>query len=123
MDCHSWERWAPELAKACDGSHQTIEGIFAELQSGVTRLLEHEGCCFIVSINDYPGTKACQVWWAAGTLEAIIEALPDLHAWALLQGCSEMLVEGHPGWARALRNHDYAIWSVTLRKALHGHLH
>lgn len=111
------------MASACDGSHQTIESIEAELQAGVTKLLEHRDCCFIVSINEYPQARACQVWWAAGTMDGVIAALPDLHRWAADRGCTEMLVEGNPAWARVLRNHDYAVWSVTLRKPLNGTVH
>jgi hypothetical protein len=29
-----------------------------------------------------------------------------------------MLVEGHAGWARALKDIGYRPWSVTVRKAL-----
>lgn len=118
MAAAEWARWRPELAKACDGSHHTIESIEAELAAGRTTLLTDEACCFVVSVETYPQARACQVWWAAGTLEAIIDALPRLHQWAAAHGCSEMLVEGNPAWARVLRGHDYAVWSVTLRKAL-----
>jgi hypothetical protein len=118
----SWERWRGEIAKACDGSHQTIETIEGELATGATTFLEADGCCFVVSVTEYPQARACQVWWAAGDLKAIIAALPDLHMWASGKDCTEMLVEGHPGWARALRDAGYGVWSVTLRKALHGTL-
>lgn len=114
----SWTRWRPEVAKACDGSHHTIESIEANLAAGTWQVLTQPDCCYIVEVQTYPTETACQIWWAAGTLPAIIAGLTDVHTWAKLQGCTEMLVEGQPAWKRALAHLDYGVWSVTLRKAL-----
>jgi hypothetical protein len=116
----SWTEWRGEIAKACDGSHHSIESIEALIDRGVLKPLFADGCCFLVELQDYPGERACQVMWAAGELSAVIAAVPDLHAWARLHGCTEMLVEGRPGWARSLRQLDYRPWSVTLRRRLDG---
>lgn len=118
----SWADWRPMVEAACDGSHNTIEGIELSLAEGRSYLLEARGCCFIVEMVEYPAEKACQVMWAAGTLQAIEAALPDLEAWALRHGCTEILEEGHAGWARVLKGHGWKPWSVTMRKALYGHL-
>jgi len=114
----SWDRWRGEIAKACDGSHHTVESIEASLSEGRSHLLDAGDCCFIVEVCDYPQARACQVMWAAGNLPAIIAALPDLEAWAKLQGCTEILEEGHPGWGRVLQREGWERWSVTMRKAL-----
>lgn len=114
----SWERWRPEIAKACDGSHHTIEGIERDIAEGRAHLLTTPDCCFVVELVDYPAERACQGLWCAGTLEAIKAASPLLENWARANGCTEMLVEGHPGWARALKDIGYRPWSVTVRKAL-----
>lgn len=114
----SWDRWRPEIAKACDGSHHTIESIETSILAGRAHLFGGEGYCFVVEVAEYPTEKACQIMWAAGTLPEIIAGLPQLERWARDNQCTEMLVEGHPGWARALRNDGYRPWSVTVRKAL-----
>jgi hypothetical protein len=114
----SWERWRPEIAKACDGSHHTIEGIERELAEGRAHLLTQPDCCFIVEVVAYPTETACQVMWAAGSLPALTQNLVLVERWAKANGCSEMLIEGHPGWARALKDLNYRRWSVTVRKAL-----
>lgn len=113
-----WALWRDRIAKAADGSHHTIESIETSLVDGRARLLTMPDCCFVVELADYPSARACQVMWAAGTLEAILAATPRLHAWARAQGCTEMLVEGRSGWARTLKDIGYRPWSVTLRKAL-----
>lgn len=113
----SWADWRPKIAKACDGSYWTIEAIEKSLSEG-TRLIEGEGCCYIVELQDYPSAKACQIMWAAGDLDAILAQLPKVEKWASLNGCTEMLVEGRPSWQRALKSQDYRPWSVTLRKSL-----
>lgn len=113
-----WAFWRDRVAQAVDGSHHTIESIERSLVEGRAQLLTLPDCCFVVELADYPAARACQVMWAAGTLEAILAASARLHAWARAQGCSEMLVEGHAGWTRALKDIGYRPWSVTLRKAL-----
>ena len=113
-----WADWRGRIAQACDGSHHSIESIEASLIEGRAQALTLPDCCFVVELADYPQARACQVMWAAGALAAILDGLPRLHAWAKLQGCTEMLVEGRAGWARALKSLDYRPWSVTVRKAL-----
>jgi len=114
----AWIRWRPEIAKACDGSHQRIEDVERSLAEGRAHLLTLPDCCFVVEIAAYPAATACQVMWGAGELDAIVDAAPRLHAWARRQGCTEMLVEGRAGWVRALKDIGYRPWSVTLRKSL-----
>jgi hypothetical protein len=118
VDGGSWARWRPEIAKACDGSHHTIESIDAEIEAGRLIPLTNKGCIYLVRVLDYPTERSCQVEWAAGDLEAILAGMDDLHTWARARDCTEMLVEGHPGWKRALESEGYGQWSVTLRRPL-----
>jgi hypothetical protein len=114
----SWERWRPEIAKACDGTHWTVEAIERAIIEGRAQALLRDDCCLIVEIQDYPAERACQVMWAAGDLDAILRAEPHLAEWAKARNCTEMLVESRPAWARALKPLGYEPWSMTVRKAL-----
>jgi hypothetical protein len=121
VDAGSWGFWREKFASACDGTHNTIDEIERGLFEGRSHHLVGQGCSFIVEIVEYPGERTCQVTWAAGDLDAIVATLPDLEAWAIQQGCTEILEEGHAGWARVLKRHGWKPWSVTMRKALtHG---
>ena len=66
----SWAQWREEIAKACDGSHWTIESIEAEIAKGELVPLNTDRACYLVQVVAYPGgEKACQIMWAAGDLD------------------------------------------------------
>lgn len=113
-----WLRWKPELAKACDGSHFTIEGIEKNLEHGIWRLLAGQNCCYVAEVQTYPAEVTCTIWFAAGNIEALVAGLLDVEEWGRRRGCKEMLIEGPMGWKRALASSGYAPWSITLRKGL-----
>lgn len=115
-----WSLWREQIARACDGSHHTIESIEAQIAAGVLTVLTTQRACYLVQVETYPTEIACQIMWAAGELGAVLEDLSHVHAWAILNGCTEMLVEGRPGWERALKPAGYSPWSITLRRPLHG---
>lgn len=114
----SWADWRDEIAKAADGSHHTIESIEQSIREGRSYLLMPGDCCFVAEIVEYPKERACQMTWTAGEMAAIKAAAPAVEDWARSMGCTEMLVEGHPGWVRALKELGYSQWSATVRKAL-----
>jgi hypothetical protein len=114
----AWSRWRPEIAKACDGSHHTIAAIERDIAGGRLHVLTLPACCYVVELVDYPAERACQITWAAGELNELVAGLTRVHTWAKAHNCTEMLVEGHPGWKRALQASGYGLWSVTLKRAL-----
>lgn len=119
----TWDLWRDEIAKACDGSHQTIESIEAQIAQGELIPLHTDNAFYLVQIVPYPTETACQIVWSAGVLEHVVHDLVHVHAWALQRGCTEILVEGRPGWKRALQGAGYVPWSITLRRPLYGSVH
>lgn len=116
----SWADWREDVAKACDGSHHTIESIEAEIAAGELMPLETTRAIYLVQIVPYPTEIACQIMWAAGDLDDVLEDLSWVNKWAVTKGCTEILVEGRLGWQRKLQNHGYRPWSVTMRRPLYG---
>lgn len=119
----NWQRWRSEIAKAVDGSHHTIETVEQQLIERRLHAWMTEDCCILIEIIRYPAETACQYMWAAGDLAAILAEEPRIVDWAVRAGCTEILVESRPAWAKALKPLGYDLWSVTVRKALHGPLH
>lgn len=114
----SWADWRGEIAKACDGSHFTIEGVEANLATGLWHLLTQPACCYVTEVQTYSAVTTCTIWFAAGDIEALKTGLTDVEEWGRIQGCKEMLIEGPMGWKRALAPLGYEPWSITLRKGL-----
>lgn len=120
MSAELWARWRPEIIRAIqpDG-HQTIDSIERDLIDGHAKLWANERCCVVVEFHRYAGgALACQIRWAAGTLDALTADLAELEKDVKAAGCTEVLISGRAGWARAFRQRGYEPWSLTVRKEL-----
>jgi hypothetical protein len=114
----TWDMWRDRIAKAVDGSHHTIEAIDQRLSTGRLRAWMTPDCCLLLEFVQYPTERACQVMWAAGDLAAILGQADAIEAFAKEAGCTEMLIESRPAWAKVLAGRGYRPWSVTVRKGL-----
>lgn len=113
-----WAKWRPMLADAMDGSHHRIEEVERGVFQHRLQFWPGEKAAMVTEIVDYSGAKAIQVMWMAGDIEDAIAMAPGISAFGRLMGCTEVLIEGRPGWQRVLKPHGFELWSVTLRKAL-----
>lgn len=116
-----WPHVGPHLARAAVASgwdegdlHVTIEGgtglVWAVLDGDRTigaALSELHGDVAYAALLG--GVRFHE--WAA----AIVEAF---EAWARSAGCARAVVQGRPGWARALRAHGYALRNGKVVKEL-----
>lgn len=115
----AWARWRPELEKAASGGHQTIESIEADIREGHAKLWATDDCCMVVEFRRYAGGAfACRILWAAGDIEALKRDVWKLEEGAKSIGCTELQIEGRPGWERIARDNGFRPWAVTVRKEL-----
>lgn len=71
----------------------------------------------VTEIIDYPRRRRCNLFLSAGNaLEACLEHLPAIEAWARAQGCDAIEASGRPGWERVLPG--FRRTHVMLEKAL-----
>lgn len=61
--------------------------------------------------------KVCKILESAGSqMSECLELMPQIEQYAKREGCSRVIVEGRPGWARMLP--DYRTIGVTLEKRI-----
>ena len=111
-----------EAALAAAGKRPlwTLEDVVADISSGEAQLWTGQRSCMVTAITPFEGAgeKICEAWLAAGALDEIEEAIPQLEAFARANGCTQAHVTGRKGWVRALAPHGYEHWATIVRKLL-----
>lgn len=121
-----WPNVAPVLQRACDRSdgRYAVDDVRAALLrrdmqlwiavGGGTDTIE--AIC-ITEIVAYPQEKRCGVVFCAGRdVPRWLHHLDAIEAWAQMQGCAALELQGRPGWERLLDGWDKT--HVLLRKRI-----
>lgn len=97
----------------------TLEDVVRAVETENAQLWNGPRSCMVTQVQDYPtGERVLDVWLAAGDLDEIMEARPQVEAWAQAAGCTQIHITGRPGWARLLREHGYEHWATVVRKVI-----
>ena len=102
MSPETWARAKPLLQAALDRSPgpETLADVQADLVSGDAQLWCSETAAVVTQT---PGDGSVHVWLAGGSLETFPALFRSCAAWARVQGCDRMTVEGgRRGWTRVL---------------------
>lgn len=113
-----FDRLRPLLEDALKGGFYTMDDVIVALVENRVQFWPGKNCAVITEIQTYPSDKVVQVWVAGGDLEEIVSMAPGLEAWARINGCTAVLIEGRQGWGRVMKDHGYEPFSYTARKAL-----
>jgi len=112
--------WRDQFADGLDSRFYPIEYLDELVRSGNVRFWFGNESAVCGIIKDYPGgARVLEMLVGAGDLEEILNVLrPRLEAWAKAWGCSDVMVASREGWARALKEHGYEPWQISVRKGL-----
>lgn len=113
-----FERCLPWLKGALTDTHFDISDVARALGDNRAQLWPGKSACIVTEIDTLAQTRVVRVWLAGGDMDEILTMAKGIEAWARLNGCTEVLVEGREGWKRALKDQDYDLFSVVLRKKL-----
>lgn len=96
------------------------EWLDAQVANGLAVPIIGERSAMLVGARIYPsGQKVGVIKAGAGNLDELIHELaPRAEQWGREQGCNMALLEGRPGWERALKNHGWSTHQVVLVKDL-----
>jgi hypothetical protein len=96
------------------------EWLDAQVANGLAVPLVGNASAILVGTRIYPsGQRVGVVKAGAGDLaELVNEMAPRAEQWAREHGCTMALLEGRPGWERALKEHGWRVHQVHLIKEL-----
>ncbi len=114
-----WAKWRPEFERGMGPGFHTADSLERALMAGHVQFWPGERAAIVTQLVDYAGgERTLEVTWQAGDPAEACALLPGAIAWARLQGCNSILIEGRAAWARLLRDHGFEPWSQTVRKVL-----
>lgn len=92
----------------------------AQVANGLAVPIVGQDSAMLVGVRVYPsGQRVGVIKAAAGDLHELIHDLaPRAEQWGREQGCARALLEGRPGWERALKEHGWRTHQVCLLKDL-----
>lgn len=113
-------RFRDQFAEALDPRFHPIEFLDQRMAEGSAFLWASENAGLVCEVRDYPGgARAIQVLVAAGDMNDVIGPLREqAEEWARSVGCTDVIVESRPGWARALRQFGYEPHQQAVKKGL-----
>jgi len=113
-----FEKHLPHLEAALEGTFHKIADVVDAVMAGRAQFWPGKESALVTEIDTISGTKVIRVWLAGGNMDEIVSMAPGIEAWARLQGCVSVLVEGRKGWEKVMKAFGYEPWIVTLRKGL-----
>ncbi len=91
-----------EPALARNGGTHVWADIVAGVEAGTLQLWPAPAGALVTEILRFPRKRICNVFLGGGKLAQLLAMVPAVEAWAGLQGCEGLTVQGRPGWARVL---------------------
>jgi hypothetical protein len=104
-----WPAICPFVRRALDHAEgrYAAEDVLDALLKGQMQLWVATGngieAILVTEIVDYPRQRRCNLFLSAGhALEACLDHLGEIEAWARARGCDAIEAGGRPGWERVL---------------------
>ena len=115
-----WERCKGWIAEGLgDDALITLADIEVQIGAGTAILWPGKAAAIVSEFVTYPsGDRAAQVMSAGGDLDEILAMVPGMEAFARLNDCTVVTIEGRRGWEKVMKPSGYGFWAVTLRKKL-----
>lgn len=110
-----WARCEAWLAAALEHSFgYEIEDVRAEIVAGEAQFWPGRNAAIVTQVWTFPRAKAVNFWLAGGDLAELVDEMrPCVEAWARAMGCTNTIIAGRAGWARALKDEGYRpIWTA-----------
>lgn len=116
----SYARFREMLAEANPPEFYPIHWLDRQVEMGLAHPITGDKSAMVVGVRLYPGgARIGHIKAAAGDMDELMTVLgPQAEEWGRAHGCQTAMIEGRPGWSRALREHGWRHHSVTLLKDL-----
>ena len=108
-----------EAALADRAPLHDLNSVVEAIEAKEAQLWVGKASCMVTQIDDFPtGARVMTVWLAAGDLDDVMAGRPQVEEWARAAGCTQIIIEGRPGWVRTLKDHGFEHYATSVRKML-----
>lgn len=116
----SYRLWRDRLAAANQPEFYPAEWLDQQIESGMSVPIIGEDAALVAGVRLYPGgARVGLVRAGCGDMDELIHELaPRAEQWGREHGCQLAMLEGRPGWQRALKEHGWRAHQVSLLKDL-----
>lgn len=119
---NEYQRHRDEIRGLLDPRCHRIEWLDVRILNGDALAFGNDRAVIVVEVRQYPaGATELHGLVAAGDLSEILPLIDQAEAWGRSTGVTFASIASRPGWGRVLKDRDYSVYQVTLRKDLnHG---
>ena len=112
--CRDW------IQAALDVGHNTHdpEDIGELIMNGQCQLWSADDGCVVTNVIEYPNYRALDIWLCGGSLERIMDMLPDIERFGKYIDAKRITSCGRPGWLKLLSPHGYTKGLLCVNKDL-----
>jgi hypothetical protein len=112
--CRAWLEAALEEAH---GTH-TIDDVREGVRTGRCHFWPGENSAAVTEVFQFPRARVLNVFLAGGDLGELLKMEAYFCSWAAHLGCSQIVLTGRPGWAKALQSLGWQRTAVVLAKSI-----
>lgn len=108
-----------EIEAAMDTRCHTLDWLDVQILNNQARVFASDNAVIVVTVKQYPaGATELHGLVAAGSVRAILPLIEQAENWARDAGITFACIASRPGWERVLKNRQYSVYQVELRKDL-----
>lgn len=116
---NAYARHRDEIAGMLDERFYPLSWVDQQVASGAIRTMVNDGGFIGFEVKEYPsGAREAHGMFAVGDLDAILELIDQVEAYARSQGFIALTIASREGWAKVLKPRGFEPHQLTIMKEL-----
>lgn len=108
-----------EIAGLLDERFYPLSWLDEQIATGAIQTMENNGGFVGFEIKEYPsGAREVHGMFAVGDLEAVLELIDQVEAYARAEGLVAFTIASRAGWSKVLKSRGFELHQITIMKEL-----